>query len=370
MKMREVRKGVWKGELWSQGRRQTITCHGTAHEAKVFEAHKRLEIESKGIVRQSESPTFVNFCVETYKPYAKMHLRQHTWEDARRYQVERLCKFLRQTKLSDITELDIEGYKVERRAKNIGQRTINTDLSTLGHILAYARSIKIPCAHPEIRHFKVGSCKEKVQFWTMAEVQHLLDTCKKVSPSIYPLVFFLASTGCRKSEGIALTWPYVDFDRRLIKIWNHGADGYQVKSREREVPISDPLYVLLAEQKLRGLSKETVFPVTRTARKGTPRRRFPKHTWGTLMKAAGLSGGPHKLRHSYASNFLSKKPDLYLLGRLMGHTHEAVTRLYAHMIPEYLDSARNVLNFNLETDPVQKPVHEAVHSAQKRRQTK
>jgi len=50
-------------------------------------------------------------------------------------------------------------------------------------------------------------------------------------------------------------------------------------------------------------------------------------------KAAGLRGGPHTVRHTFASHFLAGQPDIGLLAQVLGHSEESVTRLYQHMLP-------------------------------------
>ena len=62
-------------------------------------------------------------------------------------------------------------------------------------------------------------------------------------------------------------------------------------------------------------------------------------------KAPALKGGPHKARHTYASHFLRTRPDLFLLGRVLGHSHSRVTELYGHLLPDHLAEARNVVQF-------------------------
>jgi integrase len=182
----------------------------------------------------------------------------------------------------------------------------------------------------------------------------------RVAPSVFPLVLFLGQTGARKSEAINLPWSRVDLKARIVKIWSQADDEendddeeeneYLVKSIEREVPISDALFRILAEHKLKCLSAEWVFPVRRGKSKGARYVQFPKLSFRMVVKAAGLTGGPHKFRHSYASNFLARKPDLYLLGRLLGHSHERVTQIYAHLVPGYLEEARNVLPVTIPED--------------------
>ncbi len=248
--------------------------------------------------------------------------------------------------------------------KLVGKVTVNSELTVLSAILKFAReTLKVPCTHPKIQHFKTSPKKGRVRFWTLDELQRLYDTCMKVAPSLFPMVLFLGQTGARKSEAVNLPWSRVDLERQIVKIWSDAPsdddedddeeedDDYEVKSIEREVPISDALLRVLTEHKERGLSEEWVFPVRRGKTKGERFVNFPKKTFTMIVKAANLKGGPHKLRHSYASNFLALKPDLYLLGRLLGHSHERVTKLYAHIVPEYLKEARNVL-------PVTVPVPE------------
>ena len=61
--------------------------------------------------------------------------------------------------------------------------------------------------------------------------------------------------------------------------------------------------------------------------------------------APGLTGGPYTLRHTFASNFLQRQPDMFLLAKLMGHDHTRVTEMYSHLLPDHLEAARNVVNF-------------------------
>ncbi len=262
--MREVRPGVWKGEVWNRGHRTTITFHGTSADAKVFEAEQRLKIAREGIVDSRTVPTFATFCVDHYKPAAKIELRKKTWT-IRRYQLENLVVFFGPVRLTKLTEALIEQYK-HRRRKTVGAVTVNTELNVFSAVLSYAHRIKVPCASPKIVRFRVRSKKGKVQFFTREEVGYILAACAEKAPAFLVLFTFLFETGCRKSEAINLPWENVRFEQRVVRIWSDpddddGDDAYEVKSVEREVPLSDHMLRLLREQKLKGLSREWVFPV-------------------------------------------------------------------------------------------------------------
>ncbi len=53
-----------------------------------------------------------------------------------------------------------------------------------------------------------------------------------------------------------------------------------------------------------------------------------------------ITGGPHKCRHTYASFFLQNRPDLFALGRVLGHSSARVTELYSHLLPDHLADVR------------------------------
>jgi len=180
-------------------------------------------------------------------------------------------------------------------------------------------------------------------------------------------VVLLFESGARKAEAINLPWSNVLFEQRMLRIWSEvdedeelDEDAFSVKSREREVPLSDHLAQVLAEHKAKGLSDQWVFPTSRRNNDGVKGERyahFPKHTWERVLakatelartadpQAPALKGGPHKARHTFASHFLRGRPDLFLLGRVLGHSHSRVTELYGHLMADHLAEARNVVQF-------------------------
>jgi len=369
--LKEERPGVWRGDLWHQGRRVKLTFTGTAKEAKAYEARRRLEIEKAGIIHGREVPTFADFLDRKYEPTASLELGQGTWK-VRVYKLKPLRKHFGPLKLTKISEQHIEDYKRWRR-KSIAKDTINGELNVLSAVLSYARDIKVPCAAPKIRRFKIRrSNKGNVKAYTRDEVGFILRACAIVAPSALTLVRFLFETGCRKSEAINLPWTGVDMDRRLAKIWNAVDDdaddldtadantaAYHVKSIEREVPLNDDLVLCLKEQKLKVGTSQWVFPVmtNRMGTRGGKYAEFPDGTWArVLVKATELAkaadpsarkiaGGPHRCRHTFASHYLRAKPDLFALGRLLGHSHVRVTEIYGHLLPGHLDEARNIVSF-------------------------
>lgn len=330
---------AWRKDLWLEGRRTKLTFRGTKKEAEEYEARKRLELAGRGgIVRNRDVQTFFEFSTEVYKPHAKSQLRKSTWS-VRKHQLAHLIEFFGPYKLTKLTTALVESYK-QQRSEKVEPTTVDNELRVFNTVLAYARHLELPCATPKVKRPKGKRKKGKIQFYSREEVARI----QAVTPAVlFPLVAFLFETGCRKSEAIALKWSNVDLKNGMLKIWStvDEDDDYEVKSVEREIPISDRLLRILKEQKLRGLSDTWVFP----NQLGGRFAEFPKHPWYKIMKAAGTKGGPHKCRHTFASFFLEAKPDMVLLGNILGHTTEKVTAIYAHLVPTHLAAARNVVTF-------------------------
>jgi len=236
--------------------------------------------------------------------------------------------------------------------KNI---SINNELAILNSVLTFARDKGITIPTFKMKRLPVAQ-PNRTTAWSDKEVKALFGKMKEHAPTILPLVVFLANTGCRETEAIVLPKKAVDLERRLVKIWtldgdtegNGNGDGgpgeWSPKwHKQREVPISDALLPFLKEQ------LRTAGPWLFPCRKGTPYKQWPHDFFDQARKAAGLKGGPHTLRHTYASHFLASTPDLFLLAKVMGHSHGRVTELYAHLLPDHLAKARNAVRFSPST---------------------
>jgi integrase len=369
--------------VWVKGKSHEKLFLGTKKDARVEEARWRVELESSA---QKPQPvprvekSFSAFCVEDYKPHAKAHLRPRTWA-VRRHQLATLCdrhKYedddgckvvveLGKLKLTEITVDVIDRYKAARTAEGAKPGTINTELAKYVAVRSYAKELGVPCVMCKIRLLPAVS-SGRPKFWTEEQLHQLYAAVEQETPDLLPVVVFLVNTGCREGEAIACERSWIDLKRRLICIEPN--PYWQPKNgKPREIPISDALLPYL-EHALAASMGKYVFTTSRKrkaqeksrwacwpkkqfnrARKfagrcGACREADPKGQRGTRCEACApqLRGGPHTLRHTFASRFLEGCPDMFLLSQVLGHGHESVTRLYAHLLPTHLDKARNVVN--------------------------
>lgn len=329
----------WRVVIHLRGKRWDWIIEGQKTDAEAFEARKRVELEA-GRVERRAVPRLSAFVETSYLPHASKRLKARTLAN-RQYQLITLEDRLGDLRLSEISDAHVLAYQDARLEAKISPSTINDDVKVLRAVLSYARLMGYPC--PALRAPELPErARRNAHAWSREELDRLYLKAAELAPRLLPVLVCLANTGLRKGEAIALRWENVDLDRRLIRVWP-SAEWQPKNDEPREVPISPALEPWLVQP----WRCSYAFP----NRSRRPYAFWPQKTFDRVRKAAGLSGGPHTLRHTYASHFLSACPDLDLLARVLGHSNNYVTRLYAHLLPERLERARLAVSFPSPVTP-------------------
>lgn len=324
---------LWLVRVWHAGKPHSRRFHGSRSGALADEAAFRLEVQAAPPAASRPVPTLWRFLLDEYRPHAELRLRP-SWRRNQAYTLATLAERMGDALLSEIDAERIESFMRSRRADGLIEVSVNNDLRILRRVLAFAVERGHIAAVPKCK--PLPEPESRVKCWSHAELERLLDACGREAPAILPMIVFLANTGARRGEALALRWESVELERRIVRI--EPGNGWRPKSgRAREVPVNDALLPWL-QVKRRGVY---VFPCDTGSRYAT----WPSAQYDRAQDAAGLAGGVHTLRHTYASHFLARRPDLALLAYVMGHSDAAVTRLYAHMLPDHLERARDAVSF-------------------------
>jgi integrase len=195
--------------------------------------------------------------------------------------------------------------------------------------------------------------KPETRSFSPTELRDVLEAADRPLPgdtvvdeTFSALVHFLAHTGLRIGEALALTWADVDFDGQLVHVrrsLSHKAGEGLVRTAPktatavRAVPL-EPVVIERLRQ-VRGKDGTVphkslpVFPGDR----GGPQRmsNVLRRRWHPLLKSLGLEQcGFHRLRHSFASLVLRSGMDIGTVSKMLGHASIAITTdTYAHAIP-------------------------------------
>lgn len=343
------RPGTRRIILWHKGSRREWVIEGSKKEADLFEAKKKLELRVQQPNERRVDARFSQLC-EEYALHAERHLKKTTWR-SRTSQLASLIEFFGQTKTTEFTPGLVDAYKRERLAAKLLNVSINNELRVLRAVLNWGRELGHDV--PQLKWKRLpprGAPRPKA--FTLDEMSRLLTACQRHSPSLLPILIFLVNTGCRKGESIAAEWSWMDFDAGLIRIPSN--EHWQPKNgKPRDIPMADAVRAILTSGPR--LHPRWVFPTqsgTHIAgtepRSWQQRLEFPRESWQRVMKAAELTGGPHQLRHTYASLFLQNTPELSLLARILGHSQTRITEIYSHLLPGHLDRAKNAVNLSVE----------------------
>ena len=195
----------------------------------------------------------------------------------------------------------------------------------------------------------------------------------EVSRGHYFHSLFLVSinTGMRRGELAGLCWDKVNFDTSLMEICrlrdrNGLGDRTKTVKSRRFIPMNAVVKNHLSE-----LRKNSQTDYVFVDKDNDP---FDvDHLYRDLrvfLKRANIDKTFrfHDLRHSFASHFMMNGGNIYDLQKILGHTSLEMTQRYAHLAPEHLVRASNVVSFgskfervNLEVSAYLAPteIHEA-----------
>lgn len=362
-------RGKYRIKVWHLGHPTSEIVNGTRKQAEQREVELRAELRARDPIAYRTAPTFSDFSTSDYKTHARQTLAPQTWTN-RRYQLRDLDRHFGPLALDAITTADVYAYQTAKLDSGVGPVKINDDLKVLRRVLAYAVEVGAIASIPKWRRLKEPKTKGRAVPWSVDEVARLYASLKLEAlgqlpdaddrperkqarhavptdrPSLVPMVALMLNTGMRKGEVIALEWSAIDLESGLIRIWPNAE--WRPKSNEpREVPIGAAVRPWLAVPASQRPSARYVFPSSRRDKVSGELQRFarwPQRRFDAAREHAGLVGGPHTCRHTYASHFLQAQPDLFLLSKVLGHTHARVTQLYAHLMPGHLARARDAVS--------------------------
>ena len=176
--------------------------------------------------------------------YVENYQNQRTYSRLKYYLMEEYRAVFGGWRLADISYLDLEAYRNQRRAsltragKPRTDATVNREMSTLRHMLNKA----VEWDMLEISPFNKGSrlmLKEnnhRLRFLTEAEIDSLLKAC---SPHLKPIVETALLTGMRRGELLSLKWEQIRNGFIYLKETKSG--------KGRQIPINDRLAEVFRE---------------------------------------------------------------------------------------------------------------------------
>lgn len=256
-----------------------------------------------------------------------------------------LVPFFENLTLDQIGAERIEAYKAAKvREGRLAAKTINNHLTVLRKLLVTAEEWRYIDRVPRIR--RLPTKPSSFDWLNAAESRRFLSAMREHYPQWFVLFLTALRTGMRRGEIFALHWDDVDLVARQLQVRYSVYRGKLTSpknGRSRWIPLTNGLTQALGTHRAATMLKgPLVFP----AEDGSLTRHQdhvdrPLH--GALKRAGLRRITFHTLRHSFASQLVSAGRPLREVQELLGHQSMQMTMRYAHLAPERMREAVDVL---------------------------
>lgn len=283
--------------------------------------------------------SFENFAEEWMKTYVRVN-NKHSEQISKDYKLRKhILPVFGSLALHEVNEARIDKFKLQKREEGLSAKTINNLLTLINKCLQTAHEWDQLTKPPRIRWLRVPP--QKVDFLSTEESKKLLDAAKD-KPFWHDMILCGLRTGLRHGELIGLTWSDVDLERRTLNVIRsvvYKVEDSPKSNRGRPIPLCKDIYECLA-----------AYPnkIGRIFSQATGESQtYGRTQWAfrqIRIKAGLRPMGWHILRHTFASQLVSKGVPLRVVQELLGHSTIQMTMRYAHLAPSTLREAVEVLD--------------------------
>ncbi len=237
------------------------------------------------------------------------------------------------TPIKSISTGTVRELGINLKSQGLAPATINRIVGSLGRMLTIAAEERWIDQRPKI--VKVEVPAKEARFLSEEELTLLFAGLLEVSQEAHDLGVFLLWTGCRVGEALSLEWSDIDFENDRVTFRKTKTN------QNRTVPLPQR-----AAKVMRRRMSATHAPFT------IKQDTFGKQ-WNRVKKTVGLTESeitPHTLRHTCASRLVMSGVSLYEVARWLGHTSISTTQIYAHLAPDHLRGAAEVLEMKYDPE--------------------
>lgn len=287
-------------------------CHATAGKIALG---KDPAAERRAARHEQTVGGLFSFWLETH---AKQ--RKRTWpEDERQYNT--FLKPWANRRLSSVKKADVQALHARIGEKN-GRYAANRLLALFRAMFNKAPDMGYSGSNPTLGVKKFS--EEKRDRFLHGDDLRTFFVALDSEPNADLRDFFTVClfVGARKSNVLAMQWADIDFRAAIWRI-PETKSGVPVV-----VPLVGPVLQLLAARRSTSNGSPWVFP----SYGKTGHIVEPKSAWKRIITAAGLADvRPHDLRRSLGSWMAIQGSGLPVIGRMLGHTQQSTTAIYARL---------------------------------------
>jgi integrase len=319
----------------------------TLAEARAVKAAVKADLD-RGEYRETSKVSFEDYArdwLKTYTGRTSRGLRESTKAEYKRAIEQRAIPFFGRMRLAAVTTPDVKRYIASVAGSGVSVSTVRGAYAPVRALFATAVEDGLIRVNPAagIRlAVSNGNEEEEIEIVKALTEEELRKLIAATAEEHRLLVRFLAHTGLRIGEALALRWEDVDLGKRRVKVRRRFYKGSFAppKSRygRRDVPLSPGMAQDLWNTRKRAGESELVFP-------GRNSEPLAASTALRAVKAAGKTAGApwaglHTLRHTCATMLFRNGANAKQVQLWLGHHSPAFTlATYVHLLPDDLPDA-------------------------------
>ncbi len=341
--------GHWYLDFYSSsGKRQrgSTKLKATAENLKIIKKQVIPDIylgigkEPIPVEKEIKNWTLENFAIEFFE-LKKNKIREHTLNRNIMHFNNHIAPYFGKKELNSLTPLEIERWQNEME-ENYKSSTVQKLRTIFSEILKKAKDNDFVDRNP---FEKVPGIQKKntaeVNPFTEKELNGIIQNTNGYMKNF---IKFMVATGMRPGEIIALKWSDIDFERKKINVERTRIRSVirgEIQNGEVKTASSErvvDLLILAEEALLR--QKELTFKYEYIFINQS-KRPFYSHdiiglNFRKILKKSEIKERPiYNLRHTFASQLISKGADITWVSKMLGHKDITITlKVYTKFIKE------------------------------------
>jgi integrase len=254
-------------------------------------------------------------------------------------QLQHIKPVLGSLRVQAVTVSDIR--RLLTATSTLSEWTRSGMLRTLRQVLKMARDegliVRDPTEALQSHERPKQRSRRKGRRLSPEQLEQVIETAERLTPSFAALIVLLAYTGLRAREALGLRWQDIDLDAATIRLrWQLGRDDrtygpVKTEAGERDLPVLPVLRRRLIAHRLASPWKRPGDPVF-AATSGKPKGyRNLRRALETIADELEIDLVSHDFRRSLASFLIvAARADEAAVTAVMGHTNiETTRRIYA-----------------------------------------
>ena len=315
----------------SLGAHGVLTCEQARAMARDVLARALRGEDPAGMRREAaQAPTVAEIAARYMAEHARTKKKRSSADTDARNLEKHVLPALGRRRVADVARSDVARLHHAMRAT---PGAANRTLALLSKLFALCErwGLRADGSNP-CRHVERYPERKMERFLSPAELARLGDTLAEIERTgAEPLaavaaVRLLILTGARRGEILGLRWEHVDLEAGCLRLPD------SKEGRPKVIPLGVHAQGVLGSLPRRS---EWVLP---TARADGPLSL--SKVWARIRARAGLPDvRVHDLRHSFASVGVAGGDSLFIVGKILGHSHAATTERYAHLADDPVRAA-------------------------------